>query len=511
MRKILLIGGCALALVACGGGGGGSTPSSSGTSVTPEPTPLPVQQLELPDQAFAAPLEPANTNITNCTGNNYIRLVDALESGENNSEFNVFNTIDNDLTNDSRWEFSEENSQLFIDLGYRHIVRGIGTAWYDGDNTNISFSILSSEDGINYQTLLDNVQSGGVTEHYERFDVRNTPARFIVINGVSDPASTSAALIEAAVFGCTLDVDQPTLDLQTVDLSQFNLDPELPPGENFDLLTWALDTPAADPDDGFAQRISETQLDDGYEDEFIFTAADGGMVFKSTLGGVTTSLNTNFTRSELREMLRRGDRSISTQGTNENNWVLGYQPNPGTTVGGRNGVLRATLAVNQVNSTGDDNQIGRFIIGQIHADDDEPLRLYYRKYPDNERGIIYLAHEIRGSDDTFRMIVGPVDPTPSNQPSNDTDPINGIALDEIFSYEIVQQDARIDVVIRRGDQEGPIIGHNFIDMNDENSGYDLPEEWMYFKAGSYSQNNTGDDDDFDQTTFYELINTHDVP
>jgi len=48
------------------------------------------------------------------------------------------------------------------------------------------------------------------------------------------------------------------------------------------------------------------------------------------------------------------------------------------------------------------------------------------------------------------------------------------------------------------------------------SGYDRPEEgedtdeWMYFKAGLYTQNNTGDDDDTDIATFYRLSNTHDA-
>ncbi len=95
-----------------------------------------------------------------------------------------------------------------------------------------------------------------------------------------------------------------------------------------------------------------------------------------------------------------------------------------------------------------------------------------------------------------------------NAPSDDENPENGIALNEIFSYEITQQGARIDVTLRRGDRNGPIIGHNYVDMEQQNSGYDIPGEWMYFKAGAYSQNNTGDDTDFDQVTFYEIDNSH---
>ena len=208
-------------------------------------------------------------------------------------------------------------------------------------------------------------------------------------------------------------------------------------------------------------------------------------------------------------MLRRGNTSISTRGVNQNNWVLGYQPDSGLPVGGRNGILRGTLAVNQVTETGDRNQVGRVIIGQIHAENDEPARLYYRKYPENERGFVYFAHEIRDADDIYFPVLGPENDDIDSAPADDANPANGIALDEIFSYEITQRGARIDVVLRRGDRNGPIIGHNYVDMRQQNSGCNVPEEWMYFKAGAYSQNNSGDATDFDQVTFYALESVHD--
>jgi poly(beta-D-mannuronate) lyase len=119
-----------------------------------------------------------------------------------------------------------------------------------------------------------------------------------------------------------------------------------------------------------------------------------------------------------------------------------------------------------------------------------------------------MAHEIRDSDDIYFPVLGPINSNLDNAPSDDENPENGIALNEIFSYEITQQGARIDVTLRRGDRNGPIIGHNYVDMEQQNSGYDIPGEWMYFKAGAYSQNNTGDDTDFDQVTFYEIDNSH---
>ncbi len=41
------------------------------------------------------------------------------------------------------------------------------------------------------------------------------------------------------------------------------------------------------------------------------------------------------------------------------------------------------------------------------------------------------------------------------------------------------------------------------------SGYDIADEYMYFKAGVYNQNNTGNDSDYVQATFYSLVVSHD--
>jgi poly(beta-D-mannuronate) lyase len=48
-------------------------------------------------------------------------------------------------------------------------------------------------------------------------------------------------------------------------------------------------------------------------------------------------------------------------------------------------------------------------------------------------------------------------------------------------------------------------------LNDINGGYDLDNDWMYFKAGAYTQNSLGDggnSGDGDVVTFYRLEVTH---
>jgi len=98
-----------------------------------------------------------------------------------------------------------------------------------------------------------------------------------------------------------------------------------------------------------------------------------------------------------------------------NNWAFSSAPQSAQdTAGGVDGRLRVTLAVNAVTTTGDNNQIGRLIIGQIHAKDDEPIRLYYRKLPGNTHGSIYAQHEIAGGEDINFDMIGGVSSSLSN-------------------------------------------------------------------------------------------------
>jgi len=283
----------------------------------------------------------------------------------------------------------------------------------------------------------------------------------------------------------------------------YGLSPDLPPGRNFDLLGWYLNTPADQDKNGISDRFSEVELAKGAEDErYFYTASDGGMVFRATVAGAKTSKNTRFTRTELREMLRRGNTGIRTknddQSPNKNNWVLSSAPAKAVrAAGGVDGKLRATLAINHVTQSGSRGDVGRVIIGQIHAAKDEPVRLYYRKLPGNSRGSIYVAHEISGGDDIFFDLIG----SRSNDASN---PAEGFALNEKFSYEIEVKGNSLQVKIF---QNETLRAEQLIDIS--NSGYDVAKEYMYFKAGVYNQNNSGDADDYAQATFYELEASHD--
>ncbi len=278
-----------------------------------------------------------------------------------------------------------------------------------------------------------------------------------------------------------------------------DLDPNKAPSYNFDLSTWKLNTPENN-GNNLSKTISVSELNDDYENsKYFYTADDGGMVFKCPIAGYKTSANTTYTRVELREMLRGTDTSIGTQGVNKNNWVFGTSPTSDiAAAAGFDGEMNATLAVNHVTTTGSSSHIGRLIIGQIHANDDEPIRVYYRKLNGNTLGSIYFAHEPTDGNgaEQWHEVIG----SRSNTASNPTD---GIALNEKFSYTIKVVGDILTFTVTRDGKDDVV---KTVDMT--NSGFNVGGQYMYFKAGIYQANNSGDATDYAQVTFYALNKSH---
>lgn len=271
------------------------------------------------------------------------------------------------------------------------------------------------------------------------------------------------------------------------------------PSENFDLSTWNLSIPENN-GNGTATTITVSELNNKYQNnKYFYTSDDGGMVFKCPVDGFKTSANTSYTRVELREMLRGTNTSISTKGVNKNNWVFGTAPSADlNAAAGFDGEMNATLAINNVTTTGNSSHVGRLVIGQIHANDDEPVRIYYRKLKDNALGSIYFAHEPtdgNGSEQWYELI--------GSRSSSASNPTDGIALNEKFTYSIKVVGDNLTITITR---EGKDDVSKTVDM--VNSGYNVGGQYMYFKAGVYHLNNSGDATDFAQATFYNLDKSH---
>ena len=171
-----------------------------------------------------------------------------------------------------------------------------------------------------------------------------------------------------------------------------------------------------------------TRVEDlvAYENKnFFYTVIDGTrrwVVYKTPNSGIT-SPNSSNTRTELHE---------------KREWI----PEEG-------GRLTGTCKVMHVSTTGDPRVAASFstVVGQIHSGEgheNEPLKIYYKKFPGHSKGSVFWNYEINtaGDDNSGRWDYStPVwgydmSVVSANKSQYPPEPIEGIALGEEFSYEV---------------------------------------------------------------------------
>lgn len=160
------------------------------------------------------------------------------------------------------------------------------------------------------------------------------------------------------------------------------------------------------------------------KDDFFYVVNEDNtewVVYKTPNAGIT-SPNSSNTRTELGEKKR---------------WI----PEEG-------GKLTGTLKVQHVSTTGDATSRSAYsvVVGQIHSDEgheNEPLKIYYKKFPDHEKGSVFWNYEINteGNNDgrwDFSTAVWGHDFSVlgSGPDSYPEEPQDGVALGEEFSYEV---------------------------------------------------------------------------
>jgi hypothetical protein len=218
-----------------------------------------------------------------------------------------------------------------------------------------------------------------------------------------------------------------------------------------DLNTWNLSVPMG----SVATTIDTPTLIKGYKNEF-FHADTGTLFFWAPVTGSKTD-NAKFPRSELRET--NPDGSLR-------NWLFPAADN----------ALKATLMVNKVPST------GKIVIGQIHVfGSTEPLLK-----------VEYQYKEKLGTGN----IVAKVRPVPGQEEPDVIIVASGVPLNKSMNYTIhLTQAGTLSV--------------NAYNMNWK---VKISSAWktkpMYFKAGVYTQDNTGYATEGGATTFTKLAITH---
>ncbi|MBJ6124488.1 polysaccharide lyase family 7 protein [Microvirga splendida] len=238
------------------------------------------------------------------------------------------------------------------------------------------------------------------------------------------------------------------------------LNPSVAPGGNFDLSNWKITLPV-DSSGGLSGNAMEVKNLSTYQNsKYFYTAADGAMTFVAPVDGATTS-GSSYARSELREM----------NGTANAAWNLKT-----------GGFMSATLEVDAAPIR--DGMGGRIIVGQIHGQDDELVRLYW------ENGKLYFANDQAGSNNSetkFYFVNAS-----GQQPS--------VSLDERFSYTINAKGSTLEVTIfADGQVYKSVSAINSVWQSDT----------FYFKAGAYLGANETNGTGYGQTSFYALNFNHD--
>jgi hypothetical protein len=224
----------------------------------------------------------------------------------------------------------------------------------------------------------------------------------------------------------------------------------------------------------------------------------------------------------------------------DENWVVYKAPNGGNTHGTSNNTrtelaqvkkwspmtdaeLSASLKVMNVSSTGDARVAASYsvVVGQIHSADgfeNEPLKIFYKKFPGHTKGSVFWHYEINtnGDDNSGRWdystavwghdfsVVGGTANTYPDEPSD------GIALGEEFSYKIEVKDGEMTLTFTADGHPRKIFTKNLIE-SEYKTRADIPEqtkklffpigqdgveranayadEYLFFKLGSYNQTN----------------------
>ncbi len=237
-----------------------------------------------------------------------------------------------------------------------------------------------------------------------------------------------------------------------------------------------------------------------FEDkDFFYTAIDGTrrwVVYKTPNSGVT-SKNSSNTRTELHE---------------KREWT----PEQG-------GKLTGTCKVMQVSTSGDARVAASYsvVVGQIHSGEgheNEPLKIFYKKFPGHTKGSVFWNYEINtaGDDNSGRWdystavwgndmsVIG------LSKNSYPTEPENGIELGEEFSYEVNVYKGIMYLTFKSDNHETKTFTKNLI-LSEYVKKSDLPEqirklfvpigqdgterasaysgELNYFKQGAYNQTN----------------------
>ncbi|MBQ4832053.1 polysaccharide lyase family 7 protein [Pseudoalteromonas sp. MMG010] len=287
------------------------------------------------------------------------------------------------------------------------------------------------------------------------------------------------------------------------------------PAQKFDLSQWQINTPTDIDNDGVVDEIRLKELQSYYHPDYFYINDEGNMVFAAPNKAIT-SVNSTNTRSELHNMLGG---ELAQEKDFSNNFALknNRRAEQFAQIGGN---LKATLSVNHVSKRAkyaEKPTAYSVVVGQVHAIQDparqaegegygwgnEPLKIYFKKWPNHQYGSVFWNYERNLEKDNPNRIDISY-PVWGNDWLDKSEPAKkGIALDEPFSYEVNVVDNTMYLTFtneRHGTMKYEINLANNIDAFGVQDTLDHPKgyqgEGHFFKAGAYNQCSTADKPSF---------------
>lgn len=480
-----------------------------------------------------------------CTGATQLSISDASDDGTNDGH-GPDNVYDNDTSDESRWSSNGIGKSITLDLGKAAQVQDLAIQWYKGSSRSSYFDIETSVDSVSWTNVLSGGISSGADAGFEDVDVDDSVARYVRITGEGNSSNTWNSIIEAQVYGCEdgdFDTDTDTATDTDTDTDTDSdtatdtdtdtdtaTDTEIVGSCNIDMSIWGYTT-----GDGVSMNdvediqdlIDNKTLGSNGAEEITF---ENGCVTFSVKNDAASSGGSTYPRSELRELISRyqdgGEANV--KGFTKNNWVTSEASDSNQEkVGGVNGNMKATLIVNQVSvdATSED-QIGRIIVGQIHGEDHEPVKIYYRKLPEHEKGSVFFTVDGSSGDPVDRInVIGFTDKNDRDEDASGdpVEPENGIALGDEWSYEIDLTGNQLKVTVWHDGYTYTTAdsitytktrSKQLINNSSDTDAITIDDfyatDYMYFKAGLYNQNKTGTEyPDYASVTFKAIDVTHD--
>jgi len=126
-----------------------------------------------------------------CEVDRQLTIVSATDEGLYEETHGPENTIDGNLDPDSRWSSESQGGPrtLLLDLGAQQTLSALDIAWYKGDTRRSTFSVETSTDGETYVEAIAQVQTGGTTVDFERFEAGSVDAQFVRLVGVGNESN----------------------------------------------------------------------------------------------------------------------------------------------------------------------------------------------------------------------------------------------------------------------------------------------------------------------------------